>query len=177
MKPQVVLLFGRPGVGKFTVGRGLAEETGFRLLHNHAVVDLVEALFPFGSAPFVAMRERLWLDAVEMALSAGLPGLILTFAPERTVNEAFLPMLAFRVQECGGALRLVELRCEAKELEHRLVGPSREAFGKLRDVALYRELEAQGAFDLPMPAAELAIDTDVLSPGEAAKFIAAHLRG
>ncbi len=56
--PQVVLLFGRPGAGKYTVGRALAEATGFRLLHNHAVVDLVAALFPFGSPPFIALRER-----------------------------------------------------------------------------------------------------------------------
>ena len=176
MAPQVVLLFGRPGVGKFTVGRILAEETGFGLLHNHAIVDLVAALFPFGSPPFVAMRERLWTDVVEMALAAGLPGLILTFAPERTVNKGFLKVLTFRVRERGGVMRLIELRCEPKELERRLVDPSREAFGKLRDVTLYRELESKGAFDLPMPAPELAVDTDVFTPAEAAKLIASHLR-
>ena len=175
-QPQVVLLFGRPGAGKYTVGRALAEATGFRLLHNHAVVDLMTALFPFGSPPFIAMRERLWLDAVAAALAAHLPGLILTFAPERTVSDDFLPALRERVRIGGGALRLVELRCAAAELERRISEPSRERFGKLRDVAFYRQLEKAGAFDGPvMPEAELVIETDALEPEEAARRIAALL--
>ena len=40
MATRVIFLFGRPGVGKLTVGEQLAIETGYRLLHNHAVVDL-----------------------------------------------------------------------------------------------------------------------------------------
>src|SRR5258708_35010490 len=145
-QPHVVLLFGRPGAGKYTVGCALAEATGFRLLHNHAVVDLVATLFPFGSPPFIALRERLWLDAVDAALAARLPGLTLTFAPERTVSDDFLPTLRERVHAGGGALLLVELRCAAEEIERRLGEPSRERFGKLRDVGLFRALEKDGAF-------------------------------
>src|SRR5262249_52558184 len=137
---QIVVLFGRPGVGKFTVGRELAVQTGFRLLHNHAVVDLVAALFEFGSEPFVALRERIWLDAVDAVLIANLPGLVLTFAPERTVPDSFLATLAARTREGGGMLRLVELRCGAGALEQRLIDPSRRQFGKLRDVDLFRRL-------------------------------------
>jgi len=55
MASQVIFLFGRPGVGKLTVGELLSVETGYRLLHNHAVVDLVTSLFSFGSPPFVAL--------------------------------------------------------------------------------------------------------------------------
>jgi hypothetical protein len=175
--PQVVLLFGRPGAGKYTVGLALAEATGFRLLHNHAVVDLVAALFPFGSPPFIALRERMWLDAVDAALAARQPGLIVTFAPERTVSNDFLPTLGERVRAGGGALRLVELRCAAAEIERRLGEPSRQRFGKLRDVALYRELEKGGAFDGPvMPQAELVIETDAIEPAEAARRIALYLQ-
>jgi hypothetical protein len=176
-QPQIVLLFGRPGAGKYTVGRALAEVTGFRLLHNHAVVDLLTALFPFGSPPFIALRERLWLDIVEAALATPLPGLILTFAPERTVSDDFLPALRERVRAGGGALRFVELRCAAAELERRLGDASRAGFGKLRDVALYRELDSGGVFDRPvMPEAELVIDTDAFDPAESARRIAALLR-
>ncbi len=40
MPTQIIFLYGRPGVGKLTVAEHLAAETGFSLLHNHAVVDL-----------------------------------------------------------------------------------------------------------------------------------------
>ncbi len=175
-RPQIVLLFGRPGVGKFTVGKALAEELGYRLLHNHAVVDLVLALHPFGSEPFVQLREQLWLTAVESALAAGLPGVILTFAPESTVSDEFLPALEARTRAGGGSLRLVELRCAPGEIERRLGEPSRAAFGKLRDVEQYRELDAAGVFSRPqMPPAELVIDISRMESRQAAQMISKHL--
>ena len=176
MQPQIVLLFGRPGVGKFTVGRALAAETGFSLLHNHAVVDLVEALFAFGTPDFVSLRRRLWLEAVDAALTAKLRGLILTFAPERTVPQAFIDELRMHTVSGGGALRLVELRCASAALERRLEDASRERFGKLRDAKRYREMEADGVFAQPiMPPAEIVVDTTAVTPENAARMIAAQL--
>ena len=176
MKSQVVLLFGRPGVGKFTVGQVLAAETGFRLLHNHAVVDLVEALFAFGTPAFVALRERLWLEAVDAALAASVPGLILTFAPERTVPQSFLDELRGRTESNGGALRLVELRCAPAALDRRIEDGSREHFGKLRDAKRYHEMEAAGVFTRPiMPPAEMVVETTDVTPDEVARRIAVHL--
>jgi len=90
------------GVGKFTVGRALAAETGFRLLHDHAVVDLVETLFAFGNPGFIGLRERLWLETVDSALAANLPGLILTFAPERSVPQSFLDEVRAHTVSPGG---------------------------------------------------------------------------
>ena len=43
----LVFLHGPPGSGKLTVGRELQSITGFRLFHNHLVVDLLESLFEF----------------------------------------------------------------------------------------------------------------------------------
>ena len=97
MGTQVIFLFGRPGVGKLTVGELLSVETGYRLLHNHAVVDLVTALFPFGSPPFVSLRERIWLGTIDACLAAQQSGVIMTFAPESTVTDEFIPTLQKRV--------------------------------------------------------------------------------
>jgi hypothetical protein len=176
VQSQIVLLFGRPGVGKFTVGRALAAETGFRLLHNHAVVDLVEAIFPFGTPAFVSLRQRLWLEAVDASLAANLPGLILTFAPERTVPQSFLDELRAHTVSGRGTLRLVELRCAPAALERRLEDASREHFGKLRDAKRYRELDAAGVFEHPvMPPAEIVVETTDVTPAEAARRITGHL--
>ena len=176
MATQVIFLYGRPGVGKLTVGELLSVETGYRLFHNHAVVDLVSSLFSFGSPPFVALREKLWLDTIDACLVAKQAGVIMTFAPESTVTDQFIPTLRKRVINGGGALRFIELRCSDSELEVRLKDDSRERFGKLRDVYQFRKLDKAGAFDRPeMPNAELVVDTTNSNPLESARAIAKHL--
>ncbi len=176
MATQVIFLFGRPGVGKLTVGELLSVETGYRLFHNHAVVDLVTSLFSFGSPPFVALREKLWLDTVDACITARQAGVIMTFAPESTVTEEFIPTLHKRVTARGGSVRFIELRCSEDELETRLKADSRERFGKLRDVYQFRKLDKAGAFNRPkMPPAELVLDTTNSDPLESARAIAKHL--
>ena len=69
---DLVVLAGLPGVGKLTVGRVLADVTGYRLFHNHLTVDLALSLFEFGSQPFVELREEIWLAAIERAFGAEL---------------------------------------------------------------------------------------------------------
>ena len=49
---QLVLIFGPAAVGKMTVGQELAKLTGFTLLYNHQIVDLVTELFAFGTPMF-----------------------------------------------------------------------------------------------------------------------------
>jgi hypothetical protein len=177
MATQVIFLFGRPGVGKLTVGELLAADTGYRLLHNHGVVDLVTSLFSFGSPPFVALREKIWLDAIDACIAANQSGVIVTFAPESTVTDEFIPTLKKRVTAGRGAIRFIELRCDDPELETRLTAESRGKYGKLRDVKLFRQLHKDGAFDRPkMPAAELTVDTTDCAPVESARLIAKYLR-
>lgn|SRR2546423_324411 len=177
MATRVIFLFGRPGVGKLTVGEQLAIETGYRLLHNHAVVDLATSLFAFGTPHFVVFRERLWLQSIEAALWAKLAGLIVTFAPEATVTDEFIPALKSRIAKGGGSIHFVELRCSDVELEKRITEDSRARFGKLRDVYTYRKLDAAGTFNRPaMPEPELVIDTTTQNPLEAARTITKHLR-
>ena len=171
------MLFGRPGVGKLTIAEYLTAEMGYNLLHNHSVVDLATSLFAFGTPPFVALRENVWHLAVETVLKARLSGMIMTFAPEKTVTDRFIPALQKRVTGGGGVLHFIELRCAPPELEKRLGSEPRQRFGKLRDVDTYKKLDAAGAFDRPvMPKAELVVDTTEQSPLLSARAIAKHLR-
>ena len=171
------MLFGRPGVGKLTIAEYLTAEMGYNLLHNHSVVDLATSLFAFGTPPFVALRENIWHIAVETVLKARSPGMIMTFAPEKTVTDRFIPALQKRVTAGGGVLHFIELRCAPPELEKRLGSEPRQRFGKLRDVDTYKKLDAAGAFDRPvMPEAELVVDTTEQSPLLSAREIAKHLR-
>ncbi|HLA15031.1 MAG TPA: AAA family ATPase [Gemmatimonadaceae bacterium] len=175
--PQIVMLYGRPGVGKLTVAEYLTAETGYNLLHNHSVVDLATSLFPFGTPPFVALRENVWHLAIETALKARSAGIIMTFAPEKTVTDKFIPSLQKRVSAGGGVLHFIELRCAPQELVNRLGSEPRQRFGKLRDVETYQKLDAAGAFDRPvMPEPELVVDTTDQIPLLSARAIAKYLR-
>ena len=174
---QIIFLYGRPGVGKLTVGEHLTAETGYSLLHNHSVVDLTTSLFPFGTPAFVALREVLWHTCVEAALKSKMGGVIMTFAPEATVTDNFVPSLQKRVAAGGGSIHFIELQCSNSELEKRIKSESREQLGKLRDVYKFRKLDDAGTFDKPkMPTPALVVDTTNQSPLESARMIARHLR-
>jgi len=174
---QIIFLYGRPGVGKLTVAEHLTNETGYSLLHNHAVVDLATSLFPFGTPAFVALREILWHTCVDAALRAKTGGVIMTFAPEATVTDNFIPSLQKRVIAGMGSLHFIELKCSNEELEKRIQSEPRERFGKLRDVYKFRKLDEAGTFQKPkMPTPELVVDTTTQSPLESARVIARHLR-
>ena len=64
---KLIFIYGAAAVGKLTVARELARLTGFRLFHNHLTVDLVSAVFDFGTEPFVKLREQIWLKVFREA--------------------------------------------------------------------------------------------------------------
>ena len=175
---HLIVLSGAPGVGKLTVAQRLAEVTGFKLFHNHLVVDALLAVFEFGSAPFVELRERFWLSVFEHAALEGPEGLVFTFAPESTVRDSFIPELRRTVLRHGGAVSFVELTCPLEILRQRIALPSRQSGGKLVSVELFDQLREAGVFDRPvMPEPDLKLDTSRHTPDEAAALIAAKLLG
>jgi len=169
-----VFLHGPAASGKLTVGRELSRLTGYRLFHNHLVVDAVTAVFEFGSESFVRLREEMWLAVFRESALRGV-SLIFTFAPERTVRESFVGEAVAAVEGAGGRVLFVELTCPESELERRIEDDSRAEFGKLRSKGLFQELRAAGAFEYPKLPSDLTLDTGVLSPAEAAMRIREHL--
>jgi hypothetical protein len=172
---RLVILSGPVASGKLTIGRLVAERADLALFHNHLVVDAVGALFPFGSDAFVQLRERLWLDLIDAGLGAGRD-ILFTFAPEPSVPADFLPRLIGLARSRGAIVHLVALTLDPAEQERRLTAPDRAAFGKLRDLDLFRairpELDRSAA---AMPPADLTVDTTDLHPEQAAARIAAHI--
>ena len=102
---KLIFLHGAPAVGKLTVARELATLTDARLFHNHLTVDLVSSLFPFGSEPFILLREQIWLAAFAEAARNNV-SLIFTFNPERTVRERFVQDAINVVENAGGRFEM-----------------------------------------------------------------------
>ena len=137
-------------------------------------LNLLLALFPFGSEPFVRHRERIWLELMGEALRAGT-SLLFTFNPERTVSPGFPGALRSAAAAAGAAATFVELACPEAEVERRVASGSRRDFRKLSSVGEYRRLRAEGAFDYPALTADLRIEIAAVTPAEAARRIAAAL--
>ncbi|HKZ77454.1 MAG TPA: hypothetical protein VJ124_03955 [Pyrinomonadaceae bacterium] len=172
----MVLLFihGAPAVGKLTVARKIADLSGFRLFHNHLTVDLLLSVFDFGSEPFVALREQIWLSVFREAAKQNV-SLIFTFNPERTVRQSFISDTIEAIESGGGVVHFVQMVCSEHELERRLVSPSRSEYGKLTSLEHYKELKDSGAFDFgDTDPAELIVDTTDSPPDNTAQLIVKH---
>ena len=168
---ELVFIYGPAAVGKLTVARALARATGFGVFHNHLTVDALIPVFPFGSEPFVALREQIWLSVFGEAARRGT-SLIFTFTPERTVRPSFVADTIEVVESAGGKVLFVKLICRPDELERRIEDESRREYGKLRSRDLFRELVRAGAFEYPeLPDSGLVIDTGQMTPQEAAARI------
>lgn len=85
---ELVFLHGAAASGKLSTARALERLLGYPVFHNHLVVDTLTTVFPFGSEPFVRLREEFWLQVFSAAAHTGR-SLTFTFAPEATVRPGF----------------------------------------------------------------------------------------
>ncbi|NKB71139.1 MAG: shikimate kinase [Candidatus Latescibacteria bacterium] len=171
---QLLFLYGKPGTGKLTVARALCQQRSLKLFHNHLTVDLVGAVFDFGTAAFTHLRQSIWLQMLDRA-AAEKVDLVFTFAPEATVAPDVPAQVAETVRGHGGDTLFVELYCDPATLRTRVAAPQRRQYGKLTDPDFLDQLERQGQLtDLVVPPGcrHIAIDNTHLSPEQAADRIA-----
>ena len=174
---QIVFIHGPAACGKLSVATELSALSGLRLFHNHLTVDLVSALFDFGSEAFNRLRESIWLDSFREAAKQG-QSLIFTFHPEASVGRDFPEQAVSTIRSYRGEVVFVELVCSESEIERRIENDSRSKYGKLRSLSEYRRLRDSGAFAFPaLPEPALQIDTGSTPPNEAAQRIAGYLHG
>ncbi len=168
---DVVFLHGPPAAGKLTTARALERLVGFPVFHNHLVVDLLTAFFPFGTEAFVRLRERFWLDVLAESAALGR-SVSFTYAPDTTVPPGFPARVVDAVGAHGGRVRFVRLLVGTAEQERRIVLPERREFHKLDDVGWLRRTPAEPAPE--EPPVDLEIDTDRSDPASSAARIVRH---
>ncbi|MGP9539122.1 phosphotransferase-like protein [Brachybacterium sp. AOP43-C2-M15] len=169
---RLIFLHGPAAAGKLTTARALAEIVGYPVFHNHLVVDTLTTVFPFGSDPFVRLREQFWLAAFEEAARTGR-SVIFTFAPESTVRSGFPALAVEAVQRHSGTVHFVRLAVGEAEQERRIENPDRAEFEKLHDVSTLRRLRQEPG-EVEQPPVDLEIDTEHSSAQESALAIAQH---
>lgn len=124
---QLVVIFGPPAVGKMTIGRRVVERSGFRLFHNHAMIEPLLEVFDYGTPPFVRLLREM-RQQVGKEAAAFRTDLVLTYVWGLELQgdvEELTQQIAPYVER-GAVVSFVELaadlgtRLERNHTEHRL---------------------------------------------------------
>jgi len=171
---NLIFIYGHPGTGKLTVAKELARITNLKIFHNHLAVNLVRSTFEFGTKPFIELRERIWLDVFEASSRSRIPGLIFTFAFEKTFSKLFIENIEKTLSK-NDQINFIELFCEMEELKKRVELPSRKKYGKLSSsIKLEEFLKKKICFTPKLNKPVLRIDNTKLSARKVAKEIKEH---
>ncbi len=161
-----------------TAGQELAKLTGFRLLFNHMVVDLVTEFFEFGTDGFHQLARPFTSQIIEACAQRDV-GLIVTHALVLSAPNAhsIIEELSAPYRERGGRVCYVELAAPLESRIERNETANRRAHKKL-DWATperLRELEGWGRWnsdgDFPYPEQHMIIDNAGVPAAEAARRI------
>jgi shikimate kinase len=173
---QVVFLYGPPGVGKLTVGKRLAAVTGYKLVHNHLVVDLAASLFPHESDEYFRLLRQVRQD-VFAAAAAARADVICTGVYRATLDQqASIQTMLAPAYAAGASVLFVQLACDRDQWLTRLRSADRGPQRKITDPAVALALLERFDLFATIPfTPHLSIDTTALSPDQVATEIADHL--
>lgn len=177
-RPTFVIIFGPSAVGKMTVGQELCALTGFKLLVNHMVADLVTEFVPFGVPAYQRATRAMYLELLDAAAEQGTD-VVLTFAivfnspkGRELIDELSAPFLTR-----GGQVYFAELAAPLAVRIERNATENRRRHKKvdwatperLAEMERWGQWNTQG--DAPYPDRHLVIDNTDVAPDAAARMI------
>ncbi|MDQ5900484.1 MAG: hypothetical protein QG600_62 [Patescibacteria group bacterium] len=140
---KLIVIYGPPASGKYTIAKALAEKTGYKLFHNHLTIDLLKSVFEFGTPEFFRLSQNMRLDIFEEAAKQNIPGIIFTYVYEKDADDHFIRNLLDRVVKNNGEVQFIQLYCDKNELLKRVTEESRKLFQKVKsEEGLIKTLEA-----------------------------------
>jgi len=169
---KLIIIYGPTASGKYTIGRQLAELTGYKLFHNHLTVDIARALFDDSYDPRrFELLDTLRLDVFEAMAREGINTIFtLAYVPE--LSPEFVPRIIKTVTGHGGTVHFVQLTPPDATLIERVANESRRRLNKPTDPEHVRWKAAtyntRAKIDYP---SSLSLDTSKLTPPESARHI------
>lgn len=172
---KLVVLYGPPAVGKLSVAKELVKLTGYRNFHNQLTVDLVRAIFDWGTPLYSTFVKKYRLELLTAAAKSKTPGLIITIAYCRFHDSPSVRRYVRIIKRYGGEAVFVQLICSRAELMKRVRHELRSRHSKITSQKVLAQVLKEHDFDSPVPFPEnYKLDTTHLTPRQAALKINRH---
>ena len=174
---KLIIIYGPPAVGKLTVGEALSKATGFKLLHNHLVSDLVLAIFDRNSSTAINLNAHIKKIILETAAKINQKGIIMTFlydGNKKDQAEKWCDDCCKIMNKYKGEVFLVKLSCNIEILKLRVTNPSRLKTKKITSTEkLLQVIKNENSFgEISQNIAQsLHIDNGNISPDQAVRII------
>jgi cytidylate kinase len=123
---KLLIIFGPPAVGKLTVGKLLEERTGFKLFHNHAVMDGIMHIFGRNTPAEDRLSRLVRENVIQEAAGAGID-LIFTYVWNFSRDKGRQNIDAYKqlYESRGGKVYFVELTASSEVRAERATDPER----------------------------------------------------
>lgn len=171
---KLIIIYGAPATGKYTVGSEIGRFTGYKLFHNHLSIDYVRSFLEFGTEEFWRVTGEVRHVLIAGAARAGVD-LIKTFVYGKGPDDDYFAKTIAAAEDNGGEVHLVLLVCQKEERRRRIGNESRVRLRKLTDPASVDS--SRFIMDEVYDGREtLVIDTTDLPARDAARRILEHFR-
>ena len=173
---KVVLLHGAPASGKLTVAKVLASQYGFKLFHNHLVVDLSLSIYDeFGEKDFHEFTDNIRRTALSKANELGVSYFAMTWVVCSKMHKKLVQdYLNFFEQE-NIEVFPVHLAPSKSELLRRVVAEDRKPTHKISCKGLLADYLEQCEYAPIETRKTMIIDNSDLSPALVANSIFTHV--
>lgn len=169
---QLIIIYGPPASGKLTIAHKVAEETGYKLFHNHLTVDLLKNILKFGTKAFFEVNQKIKLDILEAAAKQGVDGIIYTFVYDKTTDNPFIDRLKEIAARHNISIKFLQVYCEKEALLKRVTAESRKQYKKIQSVeGLSRYLESGDFLSTIDKVDSIKVDNTILSVEETVELV------
>lgn len=173
---KLIVLYGPPAVGKLTVAKELQKRLGYKLLYNHLIMNMFEAIFPYDHSANAKLTREFRLRIIEECLADDIDLIITAGVAGSPTLFAYFSQLIALVESKGGEVYLVQLTADQNALLERVEDDFRKQHGKTFTRAGMRKLlKEHSDLFVKFPGKEhLTIDTSKVAPKEATENIIEH---
>jgi shikimate kinase len=174
---NLIFLYGPPAVGKLTIAKLLEQRIGYKLLHNHLIVNPIAEVFPFANpSNRLLVREfrlRIFEEAVKSAIN-----LIATFGIAGNDPFDHIKDIIHTVGLHKGTLCLVHLTADQETILARVDDQSRKDHQKNLSKEKLQEIlkDNQDMFHKYSKKEHLSINTKDTNPEDAVEKIIAYYK-